>query len=388
MKFKNKYSGFLISICILVIFCCLILSACSSNDTNKVNSSVAMIKNATMSTYGTGFAVGIPGKKVDTIVTSYSVIATQNGAAPKTAEVRINESEKNLSANVVYYDAGRNIAILKLASSTDGLKPMILTDAVNYNETVYVRGYDGTGNIMSNFEEFNTTDIIQYSGNISTYDELNTMVVYKYSNEFNRALVGAPAIDERGNVIGMCAYSLSSMNTYSQYILSSDELIKCFLNVNVDFMTSDEVKYRNIIILTIIFGIILLAAIIVFTLLFSNKKENNLKFKDKYIRITDGTLKDSIYKFDGNISIGRDSSKCKIVYPVDEPGISALHCTIQMHGKDCYLVDNFSKYGTYLEDGTRIASSSPHKIQDEKFVFYIAEPKNRVEFISKKEIQK
>lgn len=386
MKLKNKYPKFLISICSCIIFCCLILSACSSNDISKNDSSIAMIKNATMSTYGTGFAVGVPGKVVDTIVTSYSVIATANGVAPKTADIIINESEKNLSANVVFYDVGRNIAILKLAESSKELKPMVLKHNVNNNETVYVRGYDGTGNIMSDFEKFNTTDIIQYSGNISTYDELNTIVVYKYSNEFNRALVGAPAMDERGNVIGMCAYSLSGMNTYSQYILSSDELIKCFLNENIDFMTSDEVKYRNIIILTIILGVILFAAIIICTLLFSNKKENNLNFKDKYIRITDGALQGRLYKFNGKTSIGRDDSKCDIVYPIDEPGISALHCTIQMQGEDCYLVDNFSKYGTYLEDGTRITSSLPYKINDKKFVFYIAEPKNRIEFIDKKEI--
>ena len=87
------------------------------------------------------------------------------------------------------------------------------------------------------------------------------------------------------------------------------------------------------------------------------------------------------------MAIGRDDTKCGIVYPIDEPGISALHCTIQVEGKDCYLVDNFSKYGTFLEDGTKITSSLPHKIENEKFAFYIAETKNRFEFIDKKEIE-
>ena len=345
-----------------------------------------MIKNATMSTYGTGFAIGIQGEPIDTIATSYSVVATQNGAAPKTAEIRINGFDKKVSANVTYYDAARNIAILKLSESLKELKPMIIRSDVSYNESIYVRGYDGTGNIMSDFENFNVTDIIQYSGNISTYEELNTMIVYKYSNEFNRALVGAPAIDENGNLIGMCAYSLNSMNMYSQYIISSDELIKCFLSENIDFMTSDEVKYKNVIIITIFSGIILLTAIIIFALLILNKKENNLNFKDKYIKITGGTLKGNIYKFNGKLSIGRDENRCDVVYPIDEPGISALHCTIQLEGENCYLVDNFSKYGTYLENGEKIISSIPYKIESDKFAFYIAEPKNRFEFKDKKEI--
>lgn len=385
MKLKNKYLKILESICCF-IFCGLILSACSSNDISRTDTSIAMIKNATMSTYGTGFAIGIPGKAVDTIITSYSVIATPNGAAPKTAYVRINESERNLSANVVFYDVGRNIAILKLAENSRELKPVVLKRTVDYNETVFVRGYDGTGNIMSDFEKFNTTDIIQYSGNISTYDELNTIVVYKYSNEFNRALVGAPAIDKNGNVIGMCAYSLNSMNTYSQYILSSDELSKLFAVQNIDFITSEEVKYKNIIISAIIIGLLLFVAIIAFALIVGNKKENNLIFKDKYIKCTDGTLKGNVYKFDRKIVIGRDNSKCDVIYPMNEPGISAVHCTIQMEGNDYYLVDNFSKYGTFLEDGTKITSSLPYKIKNKKCVFYIAEPKNRFEFTDKKEM--
>lgn len=386
MKLKNTKLRFIVSICCSIIFCGLILSACSSNDISKCDSSIALIKNATMSTYGTGFAVGKPGKAVDTIITSYSVIATPNGVAPKIAEIRINESEQNLSANVLYYDIGRNIAILKLPKKTKELKPMVLRDGVDYNEKILVRGYDGTGNIMSDFEKFNTTNIIQFAGNISTFDELNTIVVYKYSNEFNRALVGSPAVDSKGNVIGMCAYSLNSMNTYSQYILSADEITKCFLKEDIDFMTSDEVKYRNIILFTIIFGLILFILIIVSTILFVNKKENNLKIKDKYIRVTSGTLAGKVYKFEGKLSIGRDSSKCDIVYPLDEPGISALHCTIQVQEKECYLVDNFSKYGTYLDDGTKVQASTPYKIENDNFAFYIAERKNRFEFIDEKEI--
>lgn len=388
MKLKNKYSRFLISMCSCIIFCCLILSACSSNNVSKIDSSIVMVKNSTMLTYGTGFAIGMPGKAVDTIITSYSIVATQNGVPPKTAEVIINESEKNVSANVIFYDAGRNIAMLKLSESSKQMKPMVLKDNVNYSENIYVRGYDGTGNIMSDFDKFNTTDIIQYSGNISTYDELNTIKVYKYSNEFNRALVGAPAIDEKGNVIGMCAYSLNGMNTYSQYILSSEELSKLLSVQKIDFITSEEVKYKNIIILSVIIGLFVFAAIIISAVIMGKKKENNLNFKDKYIRITDGTLKGKVYKFDGKLTIGRDAAKCDIVYPVDEPGISALHCTIQLKNKECYLVDNFSKYGTFLENGTKITSSLPYKIEDEKFAFYIAEPKNRFEFIDKKETKR
>lgn len=382
MKQKGKYPKILIGIFSCIIFCTIILSACSSDKIKTNDTSIVMIKNTSMSTYGTGFAIGKPGKAVDTIVTSYSVVATPNGVPPKNAEIIINESEKNILANVEFYDVGRNIAVLKLAESSRELKPMVLKKNINNNETVYVRGYDGTGNIMSDFKKFNTTDIIQYSGNISTYDELNTILVYKYSNEFNRALVGAPAIDENGTVIGMCAYSLNNMNTYSQYILSSEELSKLFDSQNIEYMTTDEIKYKNIIVLSASIGLLLFIAIILSAWIYINKKENNLKYKDKYIRITDGTLKGAIYKFDGKLTIGRDDKKCDIVYPINEPGVSGLHCTIREIEGECYLVDNFSTYGTFLENGTKIEASLPHKIKEEKFVFYIAEPRNRFELIN------
>lgn len=388
MKLINKKLRFIVGMCCFIIVGGLILSACSSDNIGKCDNSIALIKNATLSTYGTGFAVGKPGKAVDTIITSYSIVATPNGVAPQNAEVRVNESEQGISADVVYYDIGRNIAILKLPEQTKELKPMVLREDVDYNEEIFVRGYDGTGNIMSDFERFNTTNIIQYAGNIGTFDELNTIVVYKYSNEFNRAMIGGPAVDSSGNVLGMCSYSLSNMNTNSQYILSADEITKCFLSEGIEYVTSNEVMCKRIILFAIVFGVILLALIIAITVLYTNKIENNLNIKDKYIRVTSGTLAGGIYKFEGKLSIGRDSSKCDIVYPTDEPGISAVHCTVIMQDNECYLVDNFSKYGTYLDDGTKVQAETPYKIKNDKFAFYIADRRHRFEFIDKEEISK
>lgn len=393
MKLKNKNIRFLISICSCMIFCCLIFSACSSDNISAKDNSIVMIKNATMATYGTGFAVGVPGKSVDTILTAYSVIATPNGAAPKTAEVMIDETEMKLTASVAYYDSSKNIAVLKLPKPSKTLKPLLLKENVKENEKVYVRGFDGTGNITSDFEKFNTHDIIQYAGNISTYAELNSMVVYQYSNEFNRALVGAPAMDQSGNVVGMCAYSIDKMHTYSQYILSTEEIIGCFVTQNVEFMTDTESLYRNITVAALIAGVLSIILILLFTFLGGknkNKKnsdsENNLTSdKDTYITITGGSLIGQSFKLETKISIGRDGSRCEVVYPINEPGISAVHCTIKREGSEVYLVDEYSSHGTFLEGGIKITPSVPYKIENEHFAFYIADPRNRIEIGNKKE---
>lgn len=399
MKQKNKRIVKLICVCSIMALCCIIFSACTSGGIKKSDNSIAMIKNATMSTYGTGFAVGVPGKKVDTIVTSYSIVATPNGAVPKTAEVSINEVEDMIIANVVFYDQARNIAVLKLPEGTKALKPLVLEDkAIENKDTVYVRGYDGTGNIMSDYQNFNTTDIIQYSGNVSTYDEVNSMLVYRFSNEFNRALVGAPAVNEKGNVVGMCAYSLSNMNTFSQYILSTEELVKCLINQKLEFMTSNEELYKSIIIISIIAGCLLLVAIIIVTVMVVNKKNkknavmheivgnNRQDEQNTYIKAVGGTLTGKVFEFDEKIFIGKDQTKCDAVYPIQEPGIDNVHCSIQKYEDVYYLVDNFSKGGTFLEDGTQIVSSLPHKIESKTFAFYIADPKNKFEFVIKEEM--
>lgn len=384
MKVVNRYLKFLTSICICAIACTGILSACSSGDLKSDDNSIVMIKNATMSTYGTGFAIGVDGKATDTIATAYSVVASANGATPKSAEVVLSGSEKRFSANIVFCDSVRNIAILKLSEAQNELKPSKIKMEVDYSDKVYVKGFDGTGNIMSDFENFNKSNIIRYNGNISDYDEQNTIKVYRYSNEFNRAAVGAPAVDSRGSIVGMCAYSLDSMNTFSQYILSSEELCKVLMSQNINFTTVEETKNKRIIVWAIILGVLLAALIIVYTTILTKKDESNLKYKDRYIKTKNGSLEGMIYKFEKNLTIGRDGTKCDIVYPIDESGVSGVHCTIKEIEGEIYLIDNFSTYGTFLENGTKLDPSTPYRIREKRFAFYLADSKNKFEFVNKK----
>lgn len=412
MKIKNKQQKVIIAAAASVMIIVLALFVWMTRISPACEDSLVLIKNSGMSAYGTGFAVGESGfsKGCDTIITAYSVIATPTGAPPKTAEVRQTKSGKTMSANVAFYDVGRNVAILKLPQVMENLKAVTLTDNVELTKPVSTIGYDGTGNIMSDFDNFTATDIIKYNGSVSNYDEMQSVVVYKFSNEFNRAMVGGPALDENGRVIGMCGYSLDSMNTYSQYILSAEELSRILYNNKIDFVTSDEVKYKRITVVSGGLGLLLFVLILLYGISKKNSSkeddinqdnknqdtvnqidksqndknqvEDKKKFTDRYLKITNGVLKGQKYKFDGMLRIGRDPSKCDIVYPLDEPGISSLHCTLQMVEDDCYLADNFSKYGTFLENGFRVNSSYPYKIQieDEKFVFYIGDKENRIEF--------
>lgn len=56
----------------------------------------------------------------------------------------------------------------------------------------------------------------------------------------------------------------------------------------------------------------------------------------------------------GKVIMGRDASKCNIMFPAYIPGISRCHCTIMVENNKVYLCDNGSTYGTYLENNVKL----------------------------------
>lgn len=67
----------------------------------------------------------------------------------------------------------------------------------------------------------------------------------------------------------------------------------------------------------------------------------------------------------GKTLIGRNSTGCQIVFPVDAPGISGLHCSVGYFDKEDLFVleDMGSTYGTFLESGQRILQGQPVAIR-------------------------
>ena len=377
MKKNGNFLKFIL-IAIAIAASIFVFSACSNKDSEA--DSIVMIKNRELSTYGTGFAVGIPGEPTEVIITSYSVIATKNGSYPRTALVRTGVMNGDYLADVIFGDSERNIAILKLHDPTKDIKPMLIkknSELIKGDKSYYVCGYDGTGNIMSNFEQFNKSNTVKRYGEIVEHQDIKTMTVYSFSEEFNRAMVGAPAFDQNGNVLGMCAYSLDNMNTYSQYILANREIIQCLDVAKVDYMTYEEYVNRYIILGIAVLGALIL--IINILLVFRRpKKENNLIMEEKHIYILGGRLAGHSYSFTDSISIGRNDKLCKVVYPMDARGISGHHCTIYHNDGKWYLKDNNSSYGLFTADGARILPSMPMMLPIGTTEFYLADPVNMI----------
>ena len=65
------------------------------------------------------------------------------------------------------------------------------------------------------------------------------------------------------------------------------------------------------------------------------------------LECTNGALRGASFPIRGRVVIGRDPSRCVIVYPRDEKGVSAVHCAVEPVADDAVLVTDLgSSYGT------------------------------------------
>lgn len=65
------------------------------------------------------------------------------------------------------------------------------------------------------------------------------------------------------------------------------------------------------------------------------------------LECTNGALRGASFPIRGRVVIGRDPSRCVIVYPRDEKGVSAVHCAVEPVADGAVLVTDLgSSYGT------------------------------------------
>lgn len=65
------------------------------------------------------------------------------------------------------------------------------------------------------------------------------------------------------------------------------------------------------------------------------------------LECTNGALRGASFPITGRVVLGRDPSRCVIVYPRDEKGVSAVHCAVEPVADDAVLVTDLgSSYGT------------------------------------------
>lgn len=84
-----------------------------------------------------------------------------------------------------------------------------------------------------------------------------------------------------------------------------------------------------------------------------------------------GILKGKTYTVKDILTIGRNSDRCEVTYPMNTEGISGIHCQIQRQGNGYMIIDMGSSYGTYLGNDVKLQPNVPTQIASGDY-FYLA----------------
>lgn len=379
---------------ITMIFSLMAVTASAGTASDAKNSVVAVICGDGLS-YGTGFAIGEPGKPVEYIVTNNHVVKGNQGYTTATVAFDLASNDFVL-ANVYCYDASRDIAILKLPQPTEKRAAMVLCpmEDIDFDGQFAALGYPG--NQFTEWPKYNTSDITVTKGGIKKADRINGLNVYMLDLAITHGNSGGPLVNEAGEVVGINTFGLNEDN----YAIAIDELLKVANAEEIPVAVHGDINW-----LLIGGGVILLIIIALVVLLIVRKSSNNKvppvapvsdysvnnpttpiqpapapapeKAGARLVAIG-GTLNGKRFTVSGSVKLGRDASKCAVAFPVNTQGVSGVHCEVAFDGAVCYVKDLGSSYGTFTPDGRKLAPNAP-QVLNSGDKFYLASPENTFE---------
>lgn len=380
---------------IVLMFSFMTVTVSAGTASDAKNSVVAVISQDGTS-YGTGFAIGEVGKPVEYIVTNNHVV--QGDAGNTTATIAFDLASNDfVLANVYFFDAAKDVAVLKLPQPTDKRQAMVLCpmEDVDPDDAFAALGYPG--NQATDWPKYNMDDITITKGGIKKADRINGIDVYMLDLAITHGNSGGPLVNSKGEVVGINTFGLNDDN----YAIAIDELLKVIDTDRIPVTLHGSINWFLVV------GAVVLLAIIALVVLLIVRKKNNGgddnyagtnytmpldnganrtmpkqapaagKASARVIAIG-GTLNGKRYSVTGTVKVGRDSSKCAIAFPVNTQGVSGIHCEVAFDGAVCYVKDLNSSYGTFTIDGKKLTPNVPQILQSgEKF--YLASPENTFE---------
>ncbi len=343
---------------------------------------------------GTGFAVGTPGEPVRWIVTNYHVVenaAEENGSIVVYFSAAANNY---MVAELYWYSETKDIAVLRLPEETTMRTALALCpmNDIDMDDTFTALGYPSIATEGNDYLKFDKDDIVVTRGVISKSARVGGRDVYLIDIAISSGNSGGPLVNSKGEVVGINTFRYENSTDEANYALAIDELIYS-VNRNVVPLTiasEAEADANNI---TIIVVCVVVAVVVVLGVVLAlvvmkkknkksateetkvSKKAKSSKAQEIVLIGVGGTMdKKEVVIPEGGLTIGRDSSRCALVYPMDEPGISGVHCTITVSGDMILVKDENSSYGTFYS-GQKLAAGATQPVKNGER-FYLAEPQN------------
>ena len=391
---KRFVSIAIVMVIIFSFFLCGAGSSSSTSDsavTKAKDSTVIVIIGATIDgewvplTRGTGFFIAESKSAPQYLLTNHHVVdsfiqlgsgeAKQIEGSTLKAGIRVYYSADDYSeAYLVDSNAIKDIALIKLdkpAEDYTGLEICVPTEGM-VGDTVYAVGYPSISDnsVIDSVSQWTKEDVTVSKGIISRLSTTSGTGVRTIQTDavFSGGNSGGPLVSEDGAVIGLNTFHVSSNNAVLYYAVNIDEAVPMLKTYSVPYETYSSGPSALVIILIVVLALAAIAAV-----LFLLKKKGvklpvalvgNAKASPAELRLQGqaGVFAGKRFALDKPIRIGRDASRCDLVYPDGTQGISGAHCVVYSENGKLYINDLGSTYGSFVS-GRKLSPNQPAELK-------------------------
>lgn len=344
--------------------------------------------------WGTGFAIGKPGKPVQYVVTNAHIVEAAYAYSGSIMVYFSAATNDFMHSSVIIMSPSnaKDISVLKLPEPTKKRSAMVFKfdKDVTIGEPVFALGYPGKSTDVQQQPTFDINDISATRGVISKRTMLSvaTYQAYQTDTATSSGNSGGPLVDEKGGfAVGIVSYGYVDYDM--NYAITINEL-QTLLDYNkIEYSYKGQLNWMFYVFIPT--GILsFLAAVVLFIWIYkkvpakagsykdSEKKAGALSNKTPVIRGINGYYAGQKIELTQKIILGRDSTVCNLVFPADTAGVSSNHCSVyyDKNNEKFVITDNNSSYGTYIGNGQKLTASVPYNVSIGE-TFYLGNAQNR-----------
>lgn len=403
-------------------------SAEASGFNSEVRESVAVVATVVstpdgdeaLAGWGTGFFVGNLDENAEYLITNHHVISSflENGKGEYvdvqigdgntvTAKLKVRvyfDTKSYEEAYVIDYNDTKDIALLKLASTTNQRKAISLCSPTEdmVGSTIYCVGYPALSDNVNidAISSWSKTDMTVTTGTVSRFVTTSGTGVRRIQTDavIQQGNSGGPMVNSDGEVIGINTMYIGTENETNYYAVSIDEVISMLNAHNIVCKKKgdvwDKIGANKVLLIAVIVMAVLVIAIALLVVI-KNKKgkaqplpaapmdnagetQSVIQPKTAVVCSLSTQHGGKSYPIGGMpVLIGRDTSNCTIVYQEGTPGVSGRHCSISWNAdtEEFMITDLRSTYGTFLASGRKLEPNVPYRCRAGES-FYVGENTN------------
>lgn len=367
--------------------------------------------------FGSAFVVGQDATSV-LLLTNYHVVSSNEEGV----YLWLSKDEE-IACTVVGKLTGTDIALLRPSAALPNAQPLPLgtQESALAGDDVYALGFP-TSDISDTMTSY-AEDVTVSKGALSKKTTWKEVQYYQTDVAINGGNSGGPLLHSGGYVIGICTMKMESVEGISGAIMIEealpllDQYAVTYAKVDASALASAQPAVTPIPVTTvspqatdanvgaavatdrssgiwtalfIVSGVLFVGLIGYLFLL--KKRGKSLSFLipprksacKAYVLGKSGAYAGAVITVGSEtLFFGRDPQQCQLVFSQDQSRISRVHCSLRYEEReDAFILENYSKNGTFLADGRPVEDGHPVKLKAGDG-FSLADGVNAFELIGK-----